>query len=179
MVISIRNSSYRKLTLLPIVSLNPTDTNYFSFRPYPIRRALPLVEAISRDLNEQLLKVLHSQRLMYTDYATFEKSMSLCSAVFTTWDDSIKEFTNVAREVTRKRSEKFLPIKIRSASAGLEERVGYLRGFRKSHWQLTVMVGPLGKERGRVMIEGGGGGGERGTDIDMDAEVSFFSLLLE
>lgn len=33
--------------------------------PYPIRRALPLVEAISQDFNEQLTRVLTSQRLLY------------------------------------------------------------------------------------------------------------------
>lgn len=34
--------------------------------PYPIRRALPLVEAISRDFNDQLLRILTSHRLPYT-----------------------------------------------------------------------------------------------------------------
>jgi hypothetical protein len=32
--------------------------------------------------------------------------------IFRMWDDLIREFTNVAREVTRKRSEKFIPIKV-------------------------------------------------------------------
>ncbi|CAG8697774.1 1167_t:CDS:2, partial [Ambispora gerdemannii] len=43
--------------------------------PYPIKKALPLVEAISRDLNDQLLKVLGSRRLMYMEYDDFEKVM--------------------------------------------------------------------------------------------------------
>ena len=80
--------------------------------PYPIRRALPLVEAISRDFNDQLLRILTSHRLLYTPYETFERLLLQTMNIFRTWDDLIKEFTNVAREVTRKRSEKFIPIKV-------------------------------------------------------------------
>lgn len=110
--------------------------------PYPIRRALPLVEAISRDLHDQLLRVLGSHRLMYMPYDAFERAMRSASAVFQVWDESIKEFTNVAREVTRKRNEKFLPIKINPAHAELQARVVYLRQFRKQHKQLAQMVAP-------------------------------------
>lgn len=41
--------------------------------PYPIRRALPLVEAISRDFGEVVLRVLTSARLIYQPYDAFEK----------------------------------------------------------------------------------------------------------
>lgn len=68
------------------------------FRPYPIRRTLPLVEAISQDFNEQLLRVLGSQRLMYMDYEKFEDAMSMTAEVFATWEENMKDFTNVARE---------------------------------------------------------------------------------
>ncbi|GAA6009794.1 hypothetical protein JCM11491_000816 [Sporobolomyces phaffii] len=149
--------------------------------PYPVRRALPLVEAISRDLHTQLLRVLSSQRLMYSDYTAFERAMSACSAVFNAWDDSFKEFTNVAREVTRKRAEKFIPIKISPAHSKLQERITYLRAFRKQHQQLQVMVGPLGSETRRTGAikleeeEADRDGAKEWTtslgDIDMDAEV--------
>ncbi|KAJ3290947.1 hypothetical protein HK104_006430 [Borealophlyctis nickersoniae] len=107
---------------------------------YPIRRALPLVEAISRDLNEQLLKVLGGRRLMYMGYDDFEKATSGCEEVFRTWDDQVKEFTNVAREVTRKRSEKFLPIKINPAHIKLQERITFVRAFRRQHEQLHSTI---------------------------------------
>jgi dynein heavy chain 1 len=54
---------------------------------YPIQRALRLVEAISRDVSSQLLKVLGTRRLMYIPYEEFEKVMSQCHEVFTIWDD--------------------------------------------------------------------------------------------
>lgn len=54
------------------------------------------------------------------------------------------------------------------------ERVLYLRGFRKQHWQLQVMVGPLGNEK-RIGL-GGEVEKERriGGEVDMDAEVSLY-----
>ncbi|EGN94189.1 hypothetical protein SERLA73DRAFT_97057 [Serpula lacrymans var. lacrymans S7.3] len=130
--------------------------------PYPIRRALPLVEAISRDFNDQLLRVLTSHRLPYTPYETFDRLLSLAMNIFRTWDDLIKEFTNVAREVTRKRSEKFIPIKVVPAHAKLQERTRYLRDWRKQHEQLAVMTGPT-KGLGSVGKEVGG--------MDMEEEV--------
>lgn len=121
--------------------------------PYPVARALPLVEAISRDLNEQLLKVLGSRRLMYMNYEEFESTVEGCEAVFHTWDEQvriylpkIKDFTHVAREVTRKRSEKFIPIKITNAQARLQERVTFVRAFRKQHEQLYNTILKVSKQ---------------------------------
>ncbi|VDB86807.1 unnamed protein product [Peniophora sp. CBMAI 1063] len=136
--------------------------------PYPIRRALPFVEAISRDFNDVLLRVLVSHRLLYQPYETFERTMSSAHAVFRAWDEHMKEFTNVAREVTRKRSEKFIPIKVAPAHARLQERVRYLREWRKQHEQLAVMTGPT---KGLGGISLGGIGTEGGGVMDMEEEV--------
>ena len=130
--------------------------------PYPIRRALPLVEAISRDFNDQLLRILTSHRLLYTPYDTFERLLAQTTGIFRTWDDLIKGFTDVAREVTRKRSERFIPIKVQPAHAKLQERTRYLREWRKQHQQLAVMTGPT-KGLGGVGMEVGG--------MDMEEEV--------
>ncbi|TDL28910.1 hypothetical protein BD410DRAFT_738739 [Rickenella mellea] len=130
--------------------------------PYPVRRALPLVEAISRDFNDQLLRVLTSHRLIYQPYDTFERLVTQTMNIFRTWDDLMKEFTNVAREVTRKRLEKFIPIKVQPAHAKLQERVRYLRDWRKQHEQLAVMTGPT-KGLGSVGKDVGG--------MDMEEEV--------
>lgn len=108
--------------------------------PYPVKRALPLVEAISRDLNETLLKVLASQRIMWQEFPRFWETVSAAADVFQVWDELMKDFVNIAREVTRKRSEKFLPIKINPAHAKLRERLNYIGAFRKTHEQLRAMV---------------------------------------
>ncbi|WVQ81477.1 hypothetical protein IAT38_003601 [Cryptococcus sp. DSM 104549] len=131
--------------------------------PYPIRRTLPLVEAISSDFNDQMLKVLSSQRLMYMDYAKFEEVMATAAEVFGTWDENMKDFTNVAREVSRKRAEKFISIKINPVHAKLQERIAYLRAFRRSHEQLRVMTSSTRSFSGL--------GNDAPFEIDMEEEV--------
>ena len=96
---------------------------------------------------------------MYMDYDDFERVMAGAEDVFRTWDEMIKEFTNIARDVTRKRSEKFIPIKISPAHDKLQERVAFVRNFRKQHEQLhqtivKVMSQPKGTTR--IVVEGEG-----------------------
>ncbi|TIC08181.1 hypothetical protein E3Q16_00047 [Wallemia mellicola] len=133
--------------------------------PYPIRRALPLVEAISKDFNDQMLRILQSHRLMYMEYESFERSINAADSAFRVWDDVLKEFTNVAREVTRKRSEKFLPIKINAAHWKLAERCNYLRNFRKQHEQLRTMTAMKNTKAGSGVVA------DNLTDLDMEDEV--------
>jgi dynein heavy chain 1 len=120
-----------------------------------------------------------SQRLMYMDYGKFESVMSLASGVFTVWDENMKDFTNVAREgtplchqrdrfqadvtVSRKRAEKFISIRINPAHVRLQERITYLRAFRRSHEQLTVMTSSTRNFSGL--------GNEAPFEIDMQEEV--------
>uniref|UniRef100_A0A1I7XR26 DHC_N1 domain-containing protein n=1 Tax=Heterorhabditis bacteriophora TaxID=37862 RepID=A0A1I7XR26_HETBA len=54
---------------------------------YPINRALRLVEAISRDMNVQILKVLGTRRLMHISMVEFDQLMTLTTQLFTKWDD--------------------------------------------------------------------------------------------
>lgn len=130
--------------------------------PYPIRRALPLVEAISRDFAEQMLRVLTSHRLTYQPYETSERLLDQALSIFGVWEDAKKEFTNVAREVTRRRQERFIPIKITSAHVKLAERIRYLKDWRQRHEQLAVMTGPT-KRLGAALKDAGG--------MDMEEEV--------
>ncbi|KAJ3411544.1 hypothetical protein HDV05_002063 [Chytridiales sp. JEL 0842] len=124
--------------------------------PYPIRRALPLVGSISKDLNEQLLKVLGNRRLMYLSYEEFERATSGCEEAFRIWDEQIKEFTNVAREVTRKRSEKILPIKIHHAHTKLQERISFIRNFRLQHEQLyNTIIRVMKTDKGIGLTDAG------------------------
>ncbi|PWZ01334.1 cytoplasmic dynein heavy chain 1 [Testicularia cyperi] len=126
--------------------------------PYPVKRALPLVEAISRDLNETLLKVLASQRIMWQEFPRFWDTVAAAAEVFQVWDELMKDFVNIAREVTRKRAEKFLPIKINPAHAKLRERLNYIGAFRKTHEQLRAMV-----SSGKGLIATGNAAGGSGA----------------
>lgn len=134
--------------------------------PYPVKRAIPLTEAISRDLNETLLKILSSRRLMYQDFKSFCDTLDAAKNVFDAWDEHAKEFVTVARELTRRRMEKFLPIKVNAAFAKLRERISYVGAFRKTHEQLRDMVGS-GKGGFHTIISS-----ENLAGIEMNEEIT-------
>jgi dynein heavy chain 1 len=148
--------------------------------PYPIRRALPLVEAISGDLDNQFHALLSGRRLMHLDYSEFQKVASVAEDVFSTWDYQIKEFTNVAREVTRKRAEKFIPIRIRARHAATQERLIYLKSFRQAHEQLqatiSTVLGPPSAS-GVDSVHNANGVKELGAvDVVTDLTESYYAL---
>ncbi|KAF2764978.1 hypothetical protein EJ03DRAFT_331373 [Teratosphaeria nubilosa] len=115
--------------------------------PYPVRRALPLVEAISADLDARLHDLLHGRMLMHLSYEDFSKIVDQVSEVWAFWDDNVKEFTNVARDGQRRRADKFIPIKISKRHDKTQDRIQYISTFRINHEQLQkTIVNVLGPE---------------------------------
>lgn len=143
--------------------------------PYPIRRALPLVEAISADLDDVLHRLLPGTELVNLDYQQFQNIMRTCDGIFRTWEENIKEFTNVAREVTRRRNEKFIPIKINKKHSELESRIKYVSTFRDNHEQLQrTIVNVLGPKAAISSATESGANGvvmEEMGDVDAVEEV--------
>lgn len=115
---------------------------------YPIKRALPLVEAISVDLDSRLHDLLHGRTLMHLSYPDFQRVIGQVDEVWAFWDDQTKEFTNVARDVIRRRGhEKFMPIKFVKRHAKTQDRLDYIETFRTNHEQLQrTIVNVLGPE---------------------------------
>ncbi|KAI4214893.1 MAG: hypothetical protein LQ351_002606 [Letrouitia transgressa] len=107
---------------------------------YPIARALPLVTAISADLDTRIKSLLREQKVMHLDFTSFSALMEQANTIWSTWDENIREFTNVAREVTRRRSEKFIPIKIYPRHTKTQERLNYIHTFRVNHEQLQRTI---------------------------------------
>lgn len=115
--------------------------------PYPVRRALPLVEAISADLDARLHDLLHGRTLMHLTFADFNRVVAQVEEVWAFWDADVKDFTNVAREVTRRRNDKFIPIKITKRHGRTQDRLSYIHTFRDNHEQLqNTIVNVLGPE---------------------------------
>ena len=91
--------------LLPRQSTRITHTHLLP--PQPKTSTVPLPNPSSsptRRFND-VLRILTTPRLACTPYPTFfERLLAQTTArgIFRTWGDLIKEFTNVAREVTRK-----------------------------------------------------------------------------
>ena len=122
--------------------------------PYPIARALPLVSAISGDLERQIHSFLHGRTLMHMEFREFKVLMDTADSIWRTWDDNVKDFTNVAREVTRRRNEKFIPIKISPRHIKTQDRLIYVNTFRTNHEQLQqTIINVLGPETRNMTSE--------------------------
>ena len=103
---------------------------------YPVQRALGLTQALSADLHKKLLDLINGRELMFIDSQAFQLAISACEETFATWDEQMKQFTNLSRDLTRRRGEKFINMRIIPQHAALRERLEYLQSFRKSHEQL-------------------------------------------
>ncbi|XP_015784706.1 dynein heavy chain, cytoplasmic isoform X1 [Tetranychus urticae] len=109
---------------------------------YPIRRALKLMEAISRDLMTQLLKVLGTRRMMNIPFEEFEKLVSACSEVFGAWDDEYDKLQGILRDlIKKKRDENYKMVwRINLAHKKLQTRVDQMKRFRRQHEQLRAVI---------------------------------------
>ena len=109
---------------------------------YPIQRVLRLVEAISRDLAQQLLKVLGTRRLMHIPFDDFEKVMTQCFELFNTWDDEYDKLTQLLREVVKRKRDEHMKMVWRVAPAHkkLQTRMEHMRRFRRQHEQLRTVI---------------------------------------
>lgn len=109
---------------------------------YPIQRVLRLVEAISRDLGQQLLKVLGTRRLMHIPFDDFEKVMGQCFEVFNTWDDEYDKLTGLLRDVVKKKRDEHMKMvwRVSPAHKKLQTRMEHMRCFRRQHEQLRTVI---------------------------------------
>ena len=108
--------------------------------PYPVARALQLVSAISGDLEVKIHSLLHGRTLMQLDFKDFEAAMDDAESIWRVWDENVKDFTNIAREVSRRRVDKFVPIKIVPRHTKTQDRLNYINTFRINHEQLQRTI---------------------------------------
>lgn len=108
---------------------------------YPIERAIMLVEAISADVDQTLKSIFSKIDLMGLSRSEFNEFIEEINSCFDLFDQNTKEFTGVARELLRKRSEKFILVKVNSKLVALQERVEFVASFRHKHgeWLDTVI----------------------------------------
>lgn len=109
---------------------------------YPIQRALKLIEAISRDLSQQLLKVLGTRRLMHIPFDEFERVMNQCFEIFSCWDDEYDKLQGLLRDIVKKKRDEHLKIiwRINAAHKKLQTRMEHMRKFRRHHEQLRTVI---------------------------------------
>lgn len=117
---------------------------------YPIKRALKLIEAISKDLTEKLLKLLGTRRLMHIPFVEFERVISECAKVFQTWENEYDKFQALLHDMAKKKRESKLNLiwGLNPAHKQLQARMDKMKSFRQQHEQLrkviTVVLGPIG-----------------------------------
>ncbi|KAJ5945842.1 hypothetical protein N7454_002681 [Penicillium verhagenii] len=146
--------------------------------PYPIKRALSLVEAISGDLDKKIHELINGREILHLDYREFRSLMKVAQSIWRTWDENLKEFTNVARESTRRRNEKFIPIKINARIDNVRERLKYIDTFRVNHEQLQKTIinvlGPKTSSPGETSVVDADGAVivEEIGDVDAVEEVT-------
>ncbi|KAL2864679.1 dynein heavy chain [Aspergillus lucknowensis] len=146
--------------------------------PYPIKRALALVEAISGDLDSRIHSLLNGRTILHLDFREFRALIKVTDTIWRAWEENLKEFTNVARESTRRRNEKFIPIKINARHEKTQERLKYINTFRVNHEQLqrTIanVLGPKSSSTGDAAAGTGSDGAvivEEIGDVDAVEEV--------
>ncbi|KAI9815391.1 MAG: hypothetical protein M1826_002067 [Phylliscum demangeonii] len=142
--------------------------------PYPVNRALPLLEAISDDLDSKLHSLLNGTGLMFIDFRDFQTLIAAAEAIGRTWDEHVREFTNIAREMTRRRNEKFIPIKVTSRHGKTQERLAFVTTFRVNHEQLQRTIAHVLNVSSSThhALVNGGTDQEESSDSDAVEEVA-------
>ncbi|XP_017053188.1 dynein heavy chain, cytoplasmic isoform X2 [Drosophila ficusphila] len=109
---------------------------------YPIQRCLKLIEAISRDLSQQLLKVLGTRRLMHIPFDEFERVMNQCFEIFSCWDDEYDKLQGLLRDIVKKKRDEHLKMvwRVSPAHKKLQTRMDHMRKFRRQHEQLRTVI---------------------------------------
>jgi dynein heavy chain 1 len=109
---------------------------------YPVLRMLKFVQAVSRDLTAQLLKILGQQRLMHVSYDEFERLLAGCKRVFACWEDEDDKFRAILRGMlSRNREDQVRGFRrVVPEHKPLQERLELLGTFRKQHEQLRSVI---------------------------------------
>lgn len=108
---------------------------------YPIRRTLKLLEAISRDLLTQMLKVLGTRRMMHITFEEFERIVHSCQEVLSFWDDEYDKLQALMRDIVKKKREEMKMVwRTNLAHKKLQNRVDVMKKFRNQHEQLRSVI---------------------------------------
>ncbi|ETB60571.1 dynein heavy chain-like protein [Plasmodium yoelii 17X] len=108
---------------------------------YPLSKSYNFVEALSRDLGNTMKKILSNQSLLSMDYQIFDVLISGCMEVFQLWNEEIRVFKDMVRELIKKRSfNERAPAKMVFEHVILQERLDDIRKFRKQHQKFKTVI---------------------------------------
>eukprot|EP01059_Diplonema_ambulator_P000955 TRINITY_DN1073_c1_g3_i1.p1 TRINITY_DN1073_c1_g3~~TRINITY_DN1073_c1_g3_i1.p1 ORF type:complete len:4809 (+),score=2284.26 TRINITY_DN1073_c1_g3_i1:72-14498(+) len=101
---------------------------------YPITRAMNLIDAVTRDFNKQLLKIL-SSGLLEMDYNMFVTETRGCDTLFSDWTTFYRKFNEAAKQATKK--QKHL---VQMEHLPLKQRVEQVFIFRRGHHKFVQVL---------------------------------------
>jgi len=116
----------------------------FPRNPYPIRRAIYLLEAISSDLDDRVRSLLKGGTLVHMDTDTFNFIMTSTKAIWTSWAKNVRNFDLAGRSHREKfKEEGNFYLKIAARHVRTRERLDYVASFRNNHEQLVKTIGEV------------------------------------
>ena len=79
---------------------------------------------------------------MYIAYEEFEKVMSQCHEVFTSWDDEYDKLQGLMRDIVKKKRDEHLKMvwRVNFSHKRLQERMQHMVKFRRQHEQLRTVI---------------------------------------
>ena len=79
---------------------------------------------------------------MVIAFEEFEKVMSSCFEVFTTWDDEYDKLQGLMRDIVKKKRDEHLKMmwRVNFAHKRLQGRMEQMRRFRRQHEQLRTVI---------------------------------------
>eukprot|EP00756_Hemistasia_phaeocysticola_P037796 Hpha_TRINITY_DN16720_c2_g6::TRINITY_DN16720_c2_g6_i1::g.79659::m.79659/K10413/DYNC1H; dynein heavy chain 1, cytosolic len=118
---------------------------------YPILRAMNLIDAVTRDFNRQLLKILSPQGLLDLDFDDFERETRGCETLFSDWTTQYRRFNEEWKKQARRAqpSSRNIPGGVQMGHLPLKQRVEHVLNYRKGHHkfvQVLKEVMPSGQE---------------------------------
>lgn len=109
---------------------------------YPADRYIAFIEAISRDLTAQMVKVLSGMKIMELEFSKFEKILSKDSqeGVFVEWQRKLKDFREGMRQLSQRRGERMTIKTFSMEHEALQKRLTLLLAFRSQHHKLQEVI---------------------------------------
>ncbi|CUS24649.1 LAQU0S18e01090g1_1 [Lachancea quebecensis] len=103
---------------------------------FPIFRAQALTEQICAEVINKIKELV--PQLASSQLDEYELTTKALESLLDKWDGLIESVTLIMREVTRRRSEKYVPIRIASKVELLRHRLGGIRKLRTTYQELSL-----------------------------------------
>lgn len=98
---------------------------------YPLERAVRFIELLSQDVRKKIMDLLPNT--LMSDYNEFISIHHTLTRLFDGLEEKMKDITILIRELMRKRSEKFVFVKLSLATDDLRSSIDGIGSFRSNH----------------------------------------------